>query len=156
MVERLPVALSAGLLAGVWVWGSDSFALSTWAGFLGCSAYSALGEHSIKGVLATWAATLSGVFWAWVVFFGTDLLGGAGSAVLTGLVTAAMCLQAAQRLLAFIPAAFIGCCVVFALNGDVASAWLPLMLGAVMGFGMSRLGDLFARMLPFTSAEESK
>lgn len=157
MYERLPVALAAGLLAALWVLLSSHFSLVTWVGFLGCSAYFAQGNLSVRGLVCTWATTLSGVFWAWLIIYGADKLDvGFGAALLTGLVTAAMCLQAHKRLLAFIPGTFLGCCALFALNGDWQAAVPALVLGASMGLGMSQLTGVFSRFLPLAQMSQSK
>ncbi|WP_372870734.1 DUF1097 domain-containing protein [Shewanella sp.] len=151
MYERLPVAVAAGLLAAVWVAFSSHFSLVTWVGFIGCSAYFAQGNLHFSGLISTWATTLSGVFWAWLIIFGANMMDiGFGAAILTGVVTGVMCLQAQKRLLAFIPGTFLGCCSLFALNGDWQAAVPALVLGALMGLAMSQLSALFARLLPMT------
>ncbi|MCH4294015.1 DUF1097 domain-containing protein [Shewanella sp. 3B26] len=157
MYERLPVALAAGLLAALWVLLSSHFSLVTWVGFIGCSAYFAQGNLSLSGLGSTLATTLSGVFWAWLIIYGADKLDvGAGAAILTGIVTGAMCLQAHKRLLAFIPGTFLGCCSLFALNGDWQAAVPALVLGALMGLGMSCLTGLFSRLLPMPQLSETE
>lgn len=154
MFERLPVALAAGLLAALWVAVSGQLSWVTWVGFLGCSAYFAQGELSPRGVMSTWATTLSGVFWAWLILHGAEVLTmGYSAAILTGIVTAFMCLQASKRLLAFIPGTFLGCCAMFALHGDFLVVLPPLLVGALMGYAMSLLSGLLARYMPVAVAD---
>ncbi|ASJ96516.1 MULTISPECIES: DUF1097 domain-containing protein [Shewanella] len=153
MENRMQVALSAGLLAAIWAGVADAFHLVTWVGFLACSTFFAQPKAGFQGVLMSWFTNLSGVFWAWVVIAGgshfeTPLVG----YLLTGIVTSLMCLQASYQRLAFIPGAFIGCCITFALGGDIASIIPPLLLGALLGYAMTLLtGQLVAftgRTLP--------
>ena len=138
MEHRWQIAISAGLLAAVWAGFADAFQLVTWIGFLGCSTFFAQTESGAKGMLMAMTTNLSGVFWGWLIisassFFVSPLLGYA----FTGIATAAMCLQASYQKLAFIPGAFIGCCITFAMGGDIAAILPPLILGAMLGYSMS-------------------
>lgn len=140
MQNRYQIAISAGLLAALWAGIADTFQLITWIGFLSCSTYFAQPKAGFQGVLMTWFTTLSGVFWAWLAITGssfvdTPLL----SYLLTGIVTSAMCLQASYAKLAFIPGAFIGCCITFAMAGDVTHLIPPLLIGALLGYAMTQL-----------------
>ncbi|MDX2319238.1 MAG: DUF1097 domain-containing protein [Moritella sp.] len=144
MQDRYQVALSAGLLAALWCGIADTFHLVTWIGFLSCSTFFAQPKAGFKGVLMTWFTNLSGVFWAWLAISGsgwvdTPLLG----YLLTGVVTSMMCLQASYSKLAFIPGAFIGCCITFAMGGDVTAIIPPLLLGGLLGYSMTLLTALF-------------
>ncbi|MBL4814495.1 DUF1097 domain-containing protein [Shewanella sp.] len=137
MENRWQVAISAGLLAAVWGGVADTFSLVTWIGFLACSTYFAQPKAGFQGVLMTWATNLSGVFWAWIVIFGSGYFESPFVGyILTGIVTSAMCLQASYHKLAFIPGAFIGCCVTFAMAGDIANILPALILGALLGYSM--------------------
>ena len=140
MKHRWQTAISAGLLAAVWAGFADVFQLVTWIGFLGCSTFFAQPQMSIKGMLMAMMTNVSGVFWAWLIifassFFVSPIMGYS----LTGIATAAMCLQASYQKLAFIPGAFIGCCITFAMDGAVAVVLPPLLLGAILGYSMSLL-----------------
>lgn len=140
MEHRWQIAISAGLLAAVWAGFADVFQLVTWIGFLGCSTFFAQTESGAKGMLMAMTTNLSGVFWGWLIisassFFVSPLFGYA----FTGIATAAMCLQASYQKLAFIPGAFIGCCITFAMGGDIAAILPPLLLGAMLGYSMSLL-----------------
>lgn len=140
MEHRWQIAISAGLLAAVWAGVADIFHLVTWIGFLSCSTYFALGKLNFQGVVISWCTNLSGVFWAWLVisgssYFETPIVG----YLLTGIVTSAMCLQASYSKLAFIPGAFIGCCITFAMGGDIANILPALIIGSLLGYSMSEL-----------------
>lgn len=145
MVNRWQVAISAGLLAAIWCGIADTFHLVTWIGFLGCSTFFAQTESGFKGVIMAWCTNLSGVFWAWLIitassFFVAPIYG----YIFTGLATSAMCLQASYQKLAFIPGAFIGCCITFAMAGDVANILPPMILGALLGYCMTLLSAQLA------------
>ncbi|WP_394129785.1 DUF1097 domain-containing protein [Shewanella maritima] len=160
MEHRWQIAISAGLLASIWAGIADVFHLITWIGFLGCSTFFAQSETGVKGMAMAMATNLSGVFWGWLIISGSGLFTspmlGYG---LTGIVTMAMCLQATNKKLAFIPGAFIGCCITFAMNADIASILPPLLLGAVLGYCMSLLTGLLINLTqkwqPDTSAESA-
>lgn len=140
MENRCQIAISAGLLAAVWAGVADSFSLVTWIGFLSCSTYFAQTKPGFQGVLMSWATNLSGVFWAWVVISGSGHFESAFVGyLLTGIVTSAMCLQASYHKLSFIPGAFIGCCITFAMGGDIANILPALILGALLGYSMTLL-----------------
>ncbi|MPY21604.1 DUF1097 domain-containing protein [Shewanella psychropiezotolerans] len=137
MENRWQVAISAGLLAAVWAGVADSFSLVTWIGFLACSTYFAQPKPGFQGVLMSWATNLSGVFWAWIVISGSGYFESAFVGyLLTGIVTSGMCLQASYHKLAFIPGAFIGCCITFAMVGDISNILPALILGALLGYSM--------------------
>lgn len=140
MENRWQIAISAGLLAAVWAGVADALHLVTWIGFLSCSTFFAQTHSGIKGMLMAMTTNLSGVFWGWLIisassFFVSPLMG----YIFTGIATAAMCLQASYQRLAFIPGAFIGCCITFAMGADIAAIIPPLLLGAVLGYSMSLL-----------------
>ncbi|GIU08580.1 MULTISPECIES: DUF1097 domain-containing protein [unclassified Shewanella] len=140
MENRWQIAISAGLLAAVWAGVADALHLVTWIGFLSCSTFFAQTHSGIKGMLMAMTTNLSGVFWGWLIisgssFFVSPVMG----YTFTGIATAAMCLQASYQKLAFIPGAFIGCCITFAMGGDIVAILPPLLIGAVLGYSMSLL-----------------
>lgn len=158
MENRWAVALSAGLLAVVWAGVADVFNLVTWLGFMGCSTFFAQSLSGLKGMFMAWATNVSGVLWGWLIisvsgFFVSPIIGYA----MTGLVTAAMCLQASYSRLAFIPGTFIGCCVCFALAGNLSVIIPPLVIGGVLGLCMSiltaQLVDLSSKLSNAQSTE---
>ncbi|MCL1139260.1 DUF1097 domain-containing protein [Shewanella pneumatophori] len=163
MEHRWQIAISAGLLAGIWAGVADALHLVTWIGFLSCSTFFAQTHSGLKGMFMAMSTNLSGVFWGWLIisgssFFVSPLFG----YIFTAIATSAMCLQASYQKLAFIPGAFIGCCITFAMGGDVAAIIPPLLIGAVLGYSMSLLtGQLitltnkFQGVTPEPTVEES-
>ncbi|MCL1115282.1 DUF1097 domain-containing protein [Shewanella basaltis] len=153
MAHRWQIAISAGLLASVWAGLADVLHLVTWVGFLGCSTFFAQTNTGVKGMLMAMTTNLSGVFWGWLIIAGSSTLGSPIiSYALTGIVTAFMCLQASNKNFAFIPGTFIGCCITFALNADLAAIIPPLMIGAVLGYSMSLLTSLLIYFTDKTAA----
>ncbi|GIU53800.1 MULTISPECIES: DUF1097 domain-containing protein [Shewanella] len=149
MEHRWQIAISAGLLAALWAGVADVFQLVTWVGFLSCSTFFAQTETGLKGMFMAMSTNLSGVFWGWLIisgsgFFISPIVGYA----FTGVATAAMCLQASYQKLAFIPGAFIGCCITFALGADLAAILPPLLLGAMLGYSMSLLTNQLISITP--------
>ena len=153
MAHRWQIAISAGLLASVWAGLADVLHLVTWVGFLGCSTFFAQTNTGVKGMLMAMTTNLSGVFWGWLIIAGSSTLGSPIiSYALTGIVTAFMCLQASNKNFAFIPGTFIGCCITFALNADLAAIIPPLMIGAVLGYSMRLLTSLLIYFTDKTAA----
>ncbi|CNI10195.1 glutathione-regulated potassium-efflux system protein [Yersinia aldovae] len=138
----LMIAITTGILSGIWGWVAVSLGLISWAGFLGCTAYFACPQGGLKGLLITLLTCLSGVFWAMMVIQGSALqpewaiLG----YVLTGIVAFLMCIQASQPWLSFVPGTFIGACTTFAGNGNWKLVIVSLLVGVVFGYAMKNSG----------------
>ncbi|MBS0970250.1 DUF1097 domain-containing protein [Chimaeribacter arupi] len=138
----LSLALTTGLLSGLWAWVAVSLGLLGWAGFLGCTAYFACPQGGLRGLAVAGLTTLSGVFWAQVIMDGTALqpewtmLG----YLMTGVVSFLMCVQAANRWLAFVPGTFIGACAMFAAQGNWRLVLPSLLVGLVFGYAMKNSG----------------
>ena len=119
----LSIAITTGILSGIWGWVAVSLGLLSWAGLLGCT-------------------VLSGVVWALVIINGSalaphmDIIG----YVMTGIVAFLMCIQAKQWLLSFVPGTFIGACATFAGQGDWRLVVPSLVLGLVFGYAMKNSG----------------
>ncbi|QRF10895.1 DUF1097 domain-containing protein [Klebsiella africana] len=110
------IALTTGILSGIWGWVAVALGLLSWAGFLGCTAYFACPQGGVKGLAISSCTVMSGV----VAFL--------------------MCIQARQTLLSFVPGTFIGACVTFAADGDWRLVVPSLALGLVFGYAMKNSG----------------
>ena len=66
------IALTTGLLSGLWGWVAVSLGLLSWAGFLGCTTYFASPVQGIKGLLLSMLTNMTGVFWAMVIIKGSQ------------------------------------------------------------------------------------
>ncbi|KHT64316.1 membrane protein [Photobacterium gaetbulicola] len=141
MSTLVAIAITTGILSGIWGWVAVSLGLLSWAGFLGCTAYFASPKDGLKGLLISLATTLSGVFWAMVIIYlstevGIEIIG----YVITAVVAFLMCVQAKQTWLSFIPGTFIGSCATFASGGDWQLVVPSLVLGILFGYSMKASG----------------
>lgn len=137
------IAITTGILSGVWGWLSASLGLLSWAGFLGCTTVFASPQDGMKGLLLSISTNLSGVFWCIAIIksssiFHLEIMG----YVATAIVATLMCVQAKQAWLSFIPGTFIGCCATFAANGDWKAVVPALIVGAIFGYLMKTTGIL--------------
>lgn len=138
----LSIALTTGILSGLWGWVAVSLGLLSWAGFLGCTAYFACPQGGLKGLLISGCTVMSGVVWALVIMHGSglaphlEILGYA----MTGVVAFLMCIQAKHLWLSFVPGTFIGACATFAGQGDWRVVVPSLALGLVFGYAMKNSG----------------
>ncbi len=138
----LCIALTTGILSGLWGWVAVSLGLLSWAGFLGCTAYFACPQGGLKGLFISGCTLMSGVIWALVIVKGSalaphlDILG----YVMTGVVAFLMCVQAKHLLLSFVPGTFMGACATFAGQGDWKLVVPSLALGLLFGYAMKNSG----------------
>ena len=136
------IALTTGILSGLWGWVAVSLGLLSWAGFLGCTAYFACPQGGLKGLAISACTLLSGVIWATVIIHGSalapqmEMLG----YLITAVVAFLMCIQAKHLLLSFVPGTFIGACATFAGQGDWKLVLPSLALGLVFGYAMKNSG----------------
>lgn len=138
----LSIALTTGILSGLWGWVAVSLGLVSWAGFLGCTAYFACPQGGLKGLLISACTVMSGVVWAQVIIHGAALAPQLTivSYMMTGVVAFLMCLQAKSLLLSFVPGTFIGACATFAGQGDWRMIVPSLAVGLLFGYAMKNSG----------------
>ncbi|ENM5918566.1 DUF1097 domain-containing protein [Vibrio mimicus] len=141
MSTLFAIALTTGILSGVWGWVAVSLGLLSWAGFLGCTSYFASPKDGLKGLGQSLLTNLSGVFWAMVIihasqWVGLEIIG----YVVTSIVAFMMCIQAKKSWLAYIPGTFIGSCATFAAGGDWQLVVPSLILGGLFGYLMKASG----------------
>ena len=150
----LAIAITTGILSGIWGWVAVSLGLLSWAGFLGCMAYFACPTGGLKGLLISACTTMSGVIWALVIIYGSALAPHLEivSYVMTGIVAFLMCIQAKQLLLSFVPGTFIGACATFAGQGDWQLVVPSLAVGLLFGYAMKNSGLWLANRKARTQA----
>ncbi|EEW07358.1 DUF1097 domain-containing protein [Vibrio mimicus] len=141
MSTLFAIAVTTGILSGVWGWVAVSLGLLSWAGFLGCTSYFASPKDGLKGLGQSLLTNLSGVFWAMVIihasqWVGLEIVG----YVVMSIVAFMMCIQAKKSWLAYIPGTFIGSCATFAANGDWQLVVPSLILGGLFGYLMKASG----------------
>ncbi|WP_282948900.1 DUF1097 domain-containing protein [Cellulomonas endometrii] len=132
--ELVPLALSVGVLAGIWTQVSSELGWVTWVGFLSWAAYFAAGAGH-DGLRRTVPATLAGAVVGWLIVELSGVLsfpGGLALAVALGAFV--MCVQAGWGVLGFVPGAFIGCSAYFGTAFDFWPTVLALVAGAVLGW----------------------
>ncbi|HFG1972607.1 DUF1097 domain-containing protein [Vibrio cholerae] len=156
MSALFAIALTTGILSGVWGWIAVSLGLLSWAGFLGCTSYFASPKDGLKGLGQSLLTNLTGVFWAMVIihasqWVGIEIIG----YVVTALVAFVMCIQAQKSWLAYIPGTFIGCCATFAAEGNWQLVIPSLMLGGVFGYLMKASGLWLHHKLKQPRAEQT-
>ena len=150
----LAIAITTGILSGIWGWVDVSLGLLSWAGFLGCTAYFACPTGGLKGLVISACTTMSGVIWALVIIYGSALAPHLEivSYVMTGIVAFLMCIQAKQVLLSFVPGTFIGACATFAGQGDWKLIVSSLAVGLLFGYAMKNSGLWLANRKARTQA----
>ncbi|ENM3910563.1 DUF1097 domain-containing protein [Vibrio cholerae] len=156
MSTLFAIALTTGILSGVWGWIAVSLGLLSWAGFLGCTSYFASPKDGLKGLGQSLLTNLTGVFWAMVIIYasqwvGIEIIG----YVVTALVAFIMCIQAQKSWLAYIPGTFIGCCTTFAAAGNWQLVIPSLMLGGVFGYLMKASGLWLHQKIKQPRAEQA-
>ena len=142
------IAVTTGILSGVWGWTAAVSGLPAWAGFLGCTSFFASPKDGVGGLAASVLTNLSGVFWALVILRGSEYAAveGVGYAI-TAAVAFLMCIQATQAWLVHIPGTFIGACATFAAGGDWRIVVPALAVGGLFGYLMKTSGGWLHRTL---------
>lgn len=149
-------ALFTGLLCGLWAGFADYASLNVWAGFAGCTAYFATGQHNVKALIMTISTTLVGSLMAFLMimletktfgFIGGPIAGTLGVGSLVALIV----LLGAVRWLSFVPGMFVGCYTFFAIDGLNDQNWLilcaSLVAGAILGYCCDIGGSQLAKKL---------
>ena len=135
------VAISVGILSGLWAFISDSLGLITWVGFIGCTSYFASGGK-IDGFKKSIISNISGVIWAMCIILGSSAFSSPYiSYILTGIFSFVMCIQAKSKILGFIPGAFCGACCIFGTGGNWKAVIIALICGGILGH-LSDIGGL--------------
>jgi hypothetical protein len=154
----IATGISVGILAGLWAYGSVSFQLITFAGFLSWASFYAAGGQ-LKGLRDSLITNFSGVLWGYLISQLANLLTPSLGQFALGLAVVAgaggMVWQAKLPFLGFIPGAFIGCSTFFAANANFWGSEIGLILGAVLGYLSQQLGILMAAPRPAEAPAEA-
>jgi len=130
----VPLALSIGILAGIWTFVSGNVQILTWPAFVGWALFFAAGgdNDSVKKALAP---GLLGMVLGLAVVKGAAIIPGAWFiAVGVTIIAIIMVLVMPVKLFSFTPAAFAGCAVYFGANGDIVAAGVPFIFGILLGW----------------------
>lgn len=137
-----PLALSIGVLAGLWTFVSGAAHLLTWPAFVGWALFFAGGGDS-KSIGKCLAPGLLGIVLGFLVVKAMPLFSGAWFLpVAITIIAFIMVMVMSSRLFAFAPAAFAGCAVYFGANGDIVQAVIPFVLGILLGYVSAVLPNL--------------
>lgn len=141
MKNYVGVAVSVGVLAGIWTQVSLELGLITWAGFVAWACFFAAGGGAV-GFQKGLAALLTGVGYGWLVSVLITYAAFPGIlAVAVAVIAAAMCLQAGWAPLSFIPGAFAGTAVFFGAQFALVPTIVALVIGASLGWLSGILGQ---------------
>ncbi|HGL4481274.1 MULTISPECIES: DUF1097 domain-containing protein [Klebsiella] len=151
----LSIAITTALFSAIWVILATTLNIPAWAGFLGCTTYFAINQHSRKAFLICALSLISGSFWACMSLELTQFCSGSLFVlfIATGLIAFFMCIQARLIILSFIPAAFIGSCTVFAGANQLTSSLEALFIGLLTGYLMKSSGY---KLHELTESEKQK
>ncbi|GIL36589.1 MULTISPECIES: DUF1097 domain-containing protein [Phycicoccus] len=140
MKSYIGVAVSIGVLAGIWTQVSVELGLVTWIAFVVWAGFYAAGGNR-DGFVRILASALSGVVYGWLAvwFAGVATFPGA-LAVAVAVIAAAMCLQAGWFVLSFIPGAFFGAASYFGNGASFWSTVVAVVVGAVLGWASAVAG----------------
>jgi hypothetical protein len=127
-----PLALSVGLLAGIWAFVSPSLGVLTWPAFIGWAFFFVAGGE-IKTIPKAALPLASGVLLAWVAVLAGSQMGSAGIPVAVAIVAAVMVLMGNYALFAVIPAQFVGAAVFFGAGADLLATLISLAAGILIG-----------------------
>ncbi|MCW2817700.1 MAG: hypothetical protein JWR42_487 [Marmoricola sp.] len=135
MKSLLGVAISVGVLAGLWTFVSVELTLVTWVAFVAWACFFAAGGGT-GGLAKGLAANVAGVFWGWVVSQGLSNVSGSTLAlsVMVTVIAFILCIEAALPLLSFIPGGFAGTAVFFGTSFDLTGTLIAVVAGALLGF----------------------
>ncbi|PKW26804.1 DUF1097 domain-containing protein [Phycicoccus duodecadis] len=140
MKNYLGVAVSIGVLAGIWTQLSVTLGLVTWIAFVIWAGFYAAGAHR-DGFVRVLASALSGVVYGWLaVWFAGAVTFPGALAVAVAVIAALMCLQAGWHVLSFIPGAFFGAASFFGNGAAFWSTVLAIVLGGVFGWASAVAG----------------
>ncbi|MGG5258898.1 DUF1097 domain-containing protein [Phycicoccus avicenniae] len=147
MKSYIGVAVSIGVLAGVWTQVSTELGLVTWIAFIVWAGFFAAGGGR-DGFVRVLASALSGVLYGWLaVWFAGHVPVPGALAIGVAVIAAAMCLQAGWHVLSFIPGAFFGAASLFGNAVDVWPTVLAIVIGAVLGWASAVAGARIQAMV---------
>lgn len=157
MGSLIALAISSGIVAGLWTIWSITGGLSMLVGFLGWSSFFAAGA-GIKGMRNGLIANLSGVLWGFFMLklsiFLTPTLGEIWALALSNALGAiVICLQSKISVLSFIPASFIGWSAFIASGMDLRITLVSIVLGSALGYNSQKLTEILSIRIPNINAK---
>ena len=138
----LPLALSIGILAGIWTFFSGVLGLLTWPCFVGWALFFAAGgdKNAIwkAGCPIICGAVLGFLSVAAAPYLGSTL----GLAIAVTIIAIIMVMLSPISVFGFVPAQFAACAVFFGAGAKFMPAILPLIIGVLLGYVSAVLPEL--------------
>lgn len=133
-MDVVALALSIGILAGIWTYASGLLALLTWPAFIGWACFFATGGD-VKSIPKAGAPVISGVILGWIgvkiaPVFGATL----GVPIAITIIAIVMVLMIKIKGFEFAPGQFAGAATFFGAGADFVSALTPLIIGVLLGY----------------------
>lgn len=134
----IPLWLTVGLLAGLWMPASGMLAIAPWPLFIAWAAFFVAGAD-LNCMKKVYPALLLGVALGYLtIFFGAvqlaPMLGAAGVPIFVGLFAALMVILGKFDIFALTPAAFFGFATYFGTGANLKATLIGLLLGPVVGY----------------------
>lgn len=134
------MAISIGVLSGVWAWMAVTFGMVTWVGFVGWTSYYSSGGMA-KGLLRSLTSNVTGIIYAIIIIKGISIFPNEyWGYFLTAFFSFIMVIQSKFRRFEFISGAFCGCFSTFGLNGDWMAVGIALLCGNILGYISQKIG----------------
>lgn len=146
------VAITIGVLAGLWSGIGLNYGLIIWIGFVSWACYFASGTK-VEGLTKTLAANLAGCLWAFIAIQGFTLLNKQGLTlpvavgITVGVACVIMVLEARVSMLSFIPGAFAGAAAFFGGNVFEKASWTAVVIALVAGAVLGYISDVAAKAI---------
>lgn len=144
-MSTLPLALSIGILAGVWTYVSGIFGLLTWPAFVGWALFFAAGGDK-NAVIKAGVPIISGVILGHLCILAAPFLGSSlGLAIAVTIIAIIMVMLSPINVFAFVPAQFAACASYFGTGAKFFPAIIPLLIGIAFGYLSAILPEIFVR-----------
>ncbi|KKM11469.1 hypothetical protein SY88_08630 [Clostridiales bacterium PH28_bin88] len=140
----LPLALSIGILAGIWTYVSGITGLLTWPAFVGWALFFAAGGDK-NAIVKTGAPIICGVILGYLSVVAAPYLGSAlGLAIAVTIIAIIMVMLSPVSIFTFVPAQFAAAASFFGAGAQFVPAIVPLLLGVLFGYLSAVLPGIFA------------
>lgn len=133
-MDVVALALSIGILAGIWTYASGLLAILTWPAFIGWACFFATGGD-VKSILKAGAPVICGVILGWIGVKIAPIFGAAfGVPIAITIIAIIMVLLIKVKGFEFAPGQFAGAASFFGAGANFLPALLPLIIGILLGY----------------------
>lgn len=141
----LPLALSIGILAGIWTYLSGLLGLLTWPAFVGWALFFAAGGDK-NAIIKAGAPITSGVILGYLSILAAPYLGSTlGLAIAVTIIAIIMVMLSPIGIFVFVPAQFAACASFFGTGAKFIPAIVPLLLGVAFGYLSAIIPELLVK-----------